>query len=205
MSASVRLVGLDVAVPLGVTTRTAVNDDCAVRYEFRGASVRELGASIERVLVDAGFSLAGRGMHSFFSRDEQRITASLLSPDVLLLSVDDPEVLPFARFGAEWISLDSLVVPLPGITVVRPLRERHSPKSRIWVGEWLVAGGAQRVSETALVSLSELGLSAVGPLVPKEPRIGDTWSSEAYSRACLVKVYARQLQDCVRLRLELIV
>jgi len=201
-----RLIDLEVVLPTDAKVTSICTPECRLHHRLSGADLRELREAIEIAGTGKGYSLERSERVSSLARPDREQTIGIVADGAtrLDITVDDPEVLPFASFGKETVVVGDVVVRLPGVLVV-PRRERLDRDSGSRIAEWEVYGvDAEAVSLDVLGSLEAAGLKATGIFRPRNPVVGDTWITEAVGAGRIVKGYATQRSPHVLLQLVLV-
>lgn len=202
----IRFIDVEVSLPSDVVATARPPRDCVMFYRLEGQSVEKVRLQIEKIALALGYDLKRTDRASYLVRREreQRIVVLVTSATRLDVTVDDQEQLPLARVTERGIALGRFVIELEAVRVVSG-RERHTPNSTQWIGEWKVFGkDAREVSSMALDALVATGLHSSGTFAPTTPGIGGIWTSESYNPDTLMKIRAKQESDHVLLQLELI-
>jgi hypothetical protein len=195
---------VDVTLPENALVTGGASPPRMRRYRVTGPGVAEVRARVIEAATAVGYTPHRRSKVVTLVRGRQRIV--LRDVDALELSAAaySLERIPAADLDVPGIALGRFWISLPGARFAkRPAHETVPPAGTTAV--WEVFGkDASEVSSLVLVSLAAHGLLGMGPLVPRDASIGDTWSSDAANLNTLVKVYATQEADCVVLKLVLI-
>jgi hypothetical protein len=203
MTTAIKLIDVDVSVPDVVLNK--VDSQRGVdHYRLEGPNIEHARERIEAAGVALGYDLQRTPKTSCLLRGEQRINLVASDPSRVVITVDDPEQLPFARSSDSSVKLGRFEIDLGAERIV-PRRERHTAGANEWRAEWQIFGkDAPELSAVIVKALMVTGLQSRGTMAPRNGGVGDTWHSEAYSATTLVKARAKQQVDHVLLELIVI-